>query len=136
MNDFDEWQPGDGSDDRGLFFGSVFRDGTGSESYMTFYDQWLISGKYIDDTNDGTEYRDWDFFTWQFADWNQCGKRAGAWGIMYTELRPNGFDIIRYTLEIRYKDLTEIAYMLSDWNYGNSDDVSCYYQPHMSNKKL
>jgi len=55
---------------------------------------------------------------------------------MYTELRPNGFDIIRYTLEIRYKDLTEIAYMLSDWNYGNSDDVSCYYQPHMSNKKL
>jgi len=60
--------PGDGSDDRGLFFGSVFRDGTGSESYMTFYDQWLISGKYINDLNDGTEYREWDFFTWEFAD--------------------------------------------------------------------
>lgn len=41
-DEFDEWQPGDGYDDQGLFFGSVFKDGTASESYLSFYDQWLI----------------------------------------------------------------------------------------------
>ena len=55
---------------------------------------------------------------------------------MYTELRPNSFDVIRYTLEIRYKDLTEIANLITDWNYGAGEGITCFYQPHMSNKKL
>ena len=55
---------------------------------------------------------------------------------MYTELRPNGFDVIWYTLEIRKKDRIDFVNMFTDWNFGAGDYLGCFYQPHMSNKKL
>lgn len=77
--------------------------------------------------NEGTDLRDWDLFTWQFVDKNQCGKRAAPWGILYSELRPDNFPIIRYTLEFRYKDLTEIANLVMLDFYTNGANTSCYY---------
>ena len=88
------------------------------------------------DMNEGTDLRDWDLFTWQFVDKNQCGKRAAPWGILYSELRPDNFPIIRYTLEFRYKDLTEIANLVMLDFYTNGANTACYYQPHLSNKRL
>lgn len=85
-DDFDEWQQGHGSRNRGIFLGSIFRNSTGSESYLSFYDQWLITGKRMTDMNEGTDLRDWDLMTWQFVDKNQCGKRAAPWGILFSEL--------------------------------------------------
>ena len=133
---FDTWEAGDGSDNRGLFFGSIFRNGEGSESFMTFYDQLVVTGEKFEPLEDGTE-RDWKFNTWKFADRTQCGKRVIPWGLMWVELRPEKMNIIRYTLEIREQDLSEIASLVSDWNYGAvGSQLKCHYSPHMSNKKL
>jgi len=56
---------------------------------------------------------------------------------MWVELRPEKMNIIRYTLEIREQDLSEIASLVSDWNYAAvGSKLKCHYSPHMSNKKL
>jgi hypothetical protein len=73
-DEFDEWSAGDGSRNQGLFFGSIFKDGSGSESYLTFYDQYIIRGKDISPGNQGTPIVDWNFTSYEFADRNQCGQ--------------------------------------------------------------
>lgn len=72
--------------------------------------------------NEGTELSDWgDFMTYEFADKNQCGQRVGSWGIMLSELRPHGLEVLRYTLEIRWKDIVEIVPMVKEENFVGSD---------------